>query len=161
MSYSTLSNGSHVTSAVAAVIEDAAGRVLLCRQAGGHQLWGLPGGRIREAESPVHAVIRDIREETGLEAEITELIGLYQLTGDGCGAATPDLFVHVFRGRLDGGGPALNAPGRISSLAWHAPDNLPAPLTATTRTAIADAGAGHTGVIRELERDAEPEVVDA
>jgi ADP-ribose pyrophosphatase YjhB (NUDIX family) len=44
MSYSTLSNGSKVTSAVAAVIEDAAGRVLLCRQAGGHRLWGLPGG---------------------------------------------------------------------------------------------------------------------
>ena len=36
-----------VTSAVAAIIEDAAGRVLLCQQAGGHQLWGLPGGRVR------------------------------------------------------------------------------------------------------------------
>jgi 8-oxo-dGTP diphosphatase len=161
MSYSTLSNGSKVTSAVAAVIEDAEGRVLLCRQAGGHQLWGLPGGRIRAEESPVHAVIRDIREETGLETEIVELIGMYQLTGDGCGTATPDLFVHVFRGRLDGGGPALNAPGRISSLAWHSPDDLPKPLTATTRIAIADATAGHTGVIREVERDAEPEVVDA
>lgn len=161
MSYSTLSNGSKVTSAVAAVIEDAEGRVLLCRQAGGHQLWGLPGGRVRAEESPVHAVIRDIREETGLETEIVELIGMYQLTGDGCGAAMPDLFVHVFRGRVDGGGPAVNAPGRISGLAWHAPDALPQPLTATTRTAIADAAAGRAGVIREVERDAEPEVVDA
>ncbi|WP_432976984.1 NUDIX hydrolase [Dactylosporangium sp. CA-233914] len=161
MSYSTLSNGSKVTSAVAAVIEDAAGRVLLCRQAGGHRLWGLPGGRIRAEESPVHAAIRDIREETGLEAEIVELIGMYQLTGDGCGSATPDLFVHVFRGRLDGGGPSLNAPGRISKLAWHSPDTLPAPLTATTRTAIADAACGRTGVIREVERDAEPEIIDA
>jgi 8-oxo-dGTP diphosphatase len=154
MSYSTLSNGSKVTSAVAAVIEDAAGRVLLCRQAGGHRLWGLPGGKIRAEESPVHAV-------TGLETEIVELVGMYQLTGDACGAATPDLFVHVFRGRLDGGGPSLNAPGRISGLAWYDPEALPEPLTATTRTAIADAAAGHTGVIRELQRDAEPEVVEA
>ncbi|MGI5237247.1 NUDIX hydrolase [Dactylosporangium sp. CA-139066] len=161
MSYSTLSNGSKVTSAVAAVIEDAAGRVLLCRQAGGHQLWGLPGGKIRADESPVHAVIRDIREETGLETEVVELIGMYQLTGDGCGTATPDLFVHVFRGRLDGGGPSLNAPGRISGLSWHDLDALPEPLTATTRTAIADAAAARTGVIRELQRDAEPEVVEA
>jgi 8-oxo-dGTP diphosphatase len=160
MSYSTLSNGSQVTSAVAAVIEDAAGRVLLCRQAGGHRLWGLPGGKIRAAESPVHAVIRDIREETGLETEIIELVGMYQLTGDGCGTALPDLFVHVFRGRLDGG-PALNAPGKISGLAWYSPDALPEPLTATTRTAIADATAGNTGVIREVQRDAEPEVVEA
>jgi ADP-ribose pyrophosphatase YjhB (NUDIX family) len=161
MSYSTLSNGSKVTSAVAAVIEDAAGRVLLCRQAGGHQLWGLPGGRIRAEESPVHAAIRDIREETGLETEIVDLIGMYQLTGDGCGAATPDLFVHVFRGRLDGGGPALNAPGRISGLAWHTTDSLPEPLTATTRIAIADATAGRCGVIRQVQRDAEPDVIDA
>jgi ADP-ribose pyrophosphatase YjhB (NUDIX family) len=114
-----------VTSAVAAIIEDAAGRVLLCQQAGGHQLWGLPGGRVRVAESPVHAAVRDIFEETGLEAEIVELVGMYEVTGDGCGEAVPDLFVHVFRGRLGAGGPALNAPGRISRLAWHDPASLP------------------------------------
>ncbi|MER7003524.1 NUDIX hydrolase [Dactylosporangium sp. NPDC000555] len=161
MSYSALSNGSKVTSAVAAVVEDAAGHVLLCRRAGGHELWALPGGKVRAAESPVHAIIRDIREETGLETEIDELIGVYQLTGDGCGTAVPDLFVHVFRGRLEGGGPALNAPGRISRLAWHSPGALPEPLTVTTRAAIADAAAGRSGVIREVERDTEPEVVEA
>lgn len=150
----------HVTSAVAAIIEDAAGRVLLCQQAGGHQLWGLPGGKIRASESPVHAAIRDIREETGMETEIVELVGMYQVTGDGCGTGLPDLFVHVFRGRLDGGGPALNAPGRISRLSWHDPEALPQPLTVTTRTAIADAAAGRTGVIRQIQRDVEPEVRD-
>jgi 8-oxo-dGTP diphosphatase len=152
-----------VTSAVAAIIEDAAGRVLLCQQAGGHQLWGLPGGKVRAAESPVHAAVRDIFEETGLEAQIVELVGMYEVTGDGCGEAMPDLFVHVFRGRLDGGGPALNAPGRISRLAWHDPSSLPEPLTATTRTAIADAAAGRTGVIRQIQRDVqrETESVDA
>lgn len=147
-----------VTSAVAAIIEDAAGRVLLCQQAGGHQLWGLPGGRVRAGESPVHAAVRDIFEETGLEAEILEVVGLYEVTGDGCGEAVPDLFVHVFKGRLEAGGPALNAPGRISRLAWHDPVSLPEPLTATTRTAIADAGAGRSGVIRRIERDVLREV---
>ena len=151
-----------VTSAVAAIIEDAAGRVLLCQQAGGHQLWGLPGGRVRAAESPVHAAVRDIFEETGLQAEMVELVGMYEVTGDGCGEAVPDLFVHVFRGRLEGrlegGGPALNAPGRISRLAWHDPASLPEPLTATARTAIADAGAGHSGVIRQIKRDVLREV---
>jgi ADP-ribose pyrophosphatase YjhB (NUDIX family) len=147
-----------VTSAVAAIIEDAAGRVLLCQQAGGHQLWGLPGGGVRAAESPVHAAVRDIFSETGLEAEILELVGMYEVTGDGCGEAVPDLFVHVFRGRLQGGGPALNAPGRISRLAWHDPAALPEPLTATTRIAIADAGAGHRGVIRQVKRDVLREV---
>jgi ADP-ribose pyrophosphatase YjhB (NUDIX family) len=150
-----------VTSAVAALITDAAGRVLLCQQSQGHRLWGLPGGRIRHAESPVHAVIRDIREETGIETEIHDLVGLYQLTGDGCGENLPDVLVYVFRGRLQDGEAAVNAPARICRLAWHDPDELPHPLTATTRTAIQDATLGRSGVLREVLRDHEPEVPDA
>jgi 8-oxo-dGTP diphosphatase len=161
MSYSDLGNGVGVMSAVAAVIEDSAGRVLLRQQSGGHRLWGLPGGKIRSAESPIHAAIRDIREETGTEIDIVDVVGMYQLTGDGCGEGVPDLLVYVFRGRLEIGEPALNAPGRIRRLAWHDPDALPHPLTATTRIAIADATAGRSGVLREVQRDTEPEVPEA
>jgi ADP-ribose pyrophosphatase YjhB (NUDIX family) len=150
-----------LTSAVAAVVRDAAGRVLLCQQSQGHRLWGLPGGRIRNGESPVHAVIRDIREETGVDIEIIDLVGLYQLTGDGCGTDLPDVMVHVFRGQLEIGDVAVNAPGRICRLAWHDPESLPEPMTATARAATLDAIAGHSGAVRTVERDAEPEVPDA
>jgi 8-oxo-dGTP diphosphatase len=150
-----------LTSAVAAVITDSAGRVLLCQQSQGHRLWGLPGGRIRQAESPMHAAVRDIREETGLETGIVDLVGIYQLTGDTCGEHMPDVLMHVFRGTIDGGEPIINSPGRICRLSWHEPDDLPAPTTATTRTAIADAVADYSGVLREVHRDAEPEIPDA
>jgi len=139
-------------SAVAALIQDSAGRILLCQQSGGHHLWGLPGGKIRSGESPVHAAVRDIREETGTETEILDVVGIYEVTGDGCGNATPDLVVFVFRGSVTGE-VSLNAPGRIGRLGWHEPDALPAPLTATTRAALADAGSGLSGVLRRLERD--------
>lgn len=148
-------------SAVSAVIEDSAGRVLLCQQSQGHRLWGLPGGKVRAGESPIAAAIRDIREETGIESEIVDLVGLYHLTGDACGEDVPDLVVHVFRAKLTGGEAAVNAPGRIRRLTWCAPDALPQPLTATTRTAIADAVAGRSGVLRAVQRDAEPEVPEA
>ena len=161
MSYSDKANGASVMSAVAAVIEDSAGRVLLCQQHGGHRLWGLPGGKIRAAESPIHAAVRDIREETGTETEILDVVGMYQLTGDGCGEGMPDLLVYVFRGRLEIGECAVNAPGRIRRLAWCDPSDLPQPLTATTRMAIADALAGRSGMLRTVQRDAEPEVPDA
>src|SRR5512142_489240 len=151
----------HICSAVSAVIEDSAGRVLLCQQSQGHRLWGLPGGRVRSGESPVAAVIRDIREETGAECEIVDLVGLYHLTGDGCGEGVPDLMVHVFRARLTGGEAAVNAPGKIRRLTWSEPAALPQPLTATTRTAIADAIAGRAGILRDVERDAEPDVPEA
>src|SRR3954468_2061890 len=78
------------TSVVAAVISDDAGRLLLCQLRLGHELWSLPGGKIRNGESPVHAVIRDVREETGTEIEITNIVGMYCLTGSGCGESLPD-----------------------------------------------------------------------
>lgn len=149
---------SYVTSAVGAVVTDPAGRVLLCQQSQGHRLWGLPGGKIRPGESPIHAAVRDIREETGMETEIVDLVGLYQLTGDTCGENLPDVLMHVFRGRAASGEATVNAPGRICRLSWHDPDDLPAPTTATTRTAIADAVAARAGVVRMVHRDAEPEL---
>lgn len=149
-----------VTSAVGAVITDDAGRVLLCQQRHGHRLWGLPGGRIRPGESPIHAAIRDIREETGTETEMVNLVGLYQLTGDGCGDDLPDVLTHVFRGRLIAPEVAVNSP-RIGRLAWFDPDALPQPLTATTRIALADAVADRSGVLRIVQRDTEPELPDA
>lgn len=152
---------SSVTSAVGAVVTDPAGRVLLCQQSQGHHLWGLPGGRIRTGESPIHAAIRDIREETGMETEIVDLVGIYQLTGDTCGEDLPDVLMHVFRGRCDGGEATLNAPGRICRLSWHDPADLPNPMTATTREAIADAAAARSGVLRVVQRNAEPELPDA
>lgn len=163
MSYSTLSNGSKVTSAVAAVIEDAAGRVLLCRQAGGHQLWVLPGGKIRAEESPVHAIIRDIREETGLEISVVDLVGIYRLTGaagNGSGDL-PDVLVHVFRAQVAGGEALVNAPGRICRCGWYAPDEIPEPLTATTRRAVRDAATGRSGVLADVHRGVEPLFADA
>jgi ADP-ribose pyrophosphatase YjhB (NUDIX family) len=152
---------SSLTSAVAAVVTDAAGRVLLCQQSQGHRLWGLPGGKIRLGESPIHAAMRDIFEETGMQIETVDLVGLYQLTGAGAGDDLPDVLVHVFRARALGGEATVNAPGRICRLSWQDPDALPRPMTATTRSAITDAVAGHSGVLRHVLRDAEPEIPDA
>jgi 8-oxo-dGTP diphosphatase len=154
---------SFLTSAVAAIIVDPAGNVLLCQQSQGHRLWGLPGGKIRPGESPVHAAIRDIREETGAEIGIVDLVGIYTLTGPaGTGADDlPDVLVHVFRGEVTGGDVAVNAPGRICRLAWHAVAALPEPLTATSRAAIADALAGRSGVLHEVMRSPEPVSPDA
>ena len=121
-----------LTSAVAAVIVDPAGRVLLCQQSQGHRLWGLPGGKIRNGESPVHAVIRDVREETGAEIEILDLVGIYHLTNNGDGGPDlPDVLVHAFRGQVASGDVAVNSPGRICRLAWHDSAALPGPMTAT------------------------------
>jgi ADP-ribose pyrophosphatase YjhB (NUDIX family) len=106
-------------------------------------------------------VVRDVREETGMETEIVDLVGIYQLTGDTCGEDLPDVLMHVFRARVAAGEATVNAPGRICRLSWHDPDDLPKPTTATTREAIADAVATRSGVLRVVHRDAEPEIPEA
>jgi len=151
---------SSIESAVAAVIQDPAGRVLMCQQSQGHRMWGLPGGAIRNGEGPLHAAVRDVRQETGTDVEIVDLLGMYQLTGDGCGEDLPDVLVYVFRANLNGEA-TLNAPGRIRRLAWIDPGDLPRPVTATAVTALADLAAGRSGVLRTVERNAEPEVPEA
>ena len=54
---------------VGAVIKDETGRLLLIRR--GHEpgagLWSIPGGRIEPGESDLAALVREVREETGLD----------------------------------------------------------------------------------------------
>ncbi|GAA1021928.1 NUDIX hydrolase [Acrocarpospora pleiomorpha] len=62
---------------VGAVIRDADGRLLLVKRGRppGEGLWSLPGGRVEAGESDFEAVVREIREETGLEVVPGELAG--------------------------------------------------------------------------------------
>jgi 8-oxo-dGTP diphosphatase len=56
--------------------------ILLVRQAAGHSLagqWTVPWGRVDAGESPMAAVIREIREEAGVEAVVEALLGVQEL----------------------------------------------------------------------------------
>jgi ADP-ribose pyrophosphatase YjhB (NUDIX family) len=65
---------------VGAVILDADGRLLLVRRGRppGEGLWSLPGGRVEAGESDAEAVVREIREETGLDVVPGALAGTVQ-----------------------------------------------------------------------------------
>lgn len=57
-------------------IFDENNRILLCHRLD-YDLWNLPGGTMEAGESPWECVIREVREETGLEVEIVRLAGIY------------------------------------------------------------------------------------
>jgi ADP-ribose pyrophosphatase YjhB (NUDIX family) len=63
-----------LTPGVAAVIHNSEGRLLLQEKAGG--TWSLPAGAIEPGESPSDAVRREVREETGLIVEPSEILGV-------------------------------------------------------------------------------------
>jgi len=62
---------------VLAWIQDAYGNVLLIHQTSGKQLWSLPGGKVRSAESLKEALRRELKEEIGLTVMSAKVIDLF------------------------------------------------------------------------------------
>jgi 8-oxo-dGTP diphosphatase len=68
---------------VTAIVEFPDGRILLVRRGTvvykGY--WALPGGRVDFGENAEQAIVREVKEETGLDVDIVERIGEYRETG--------------------------------------------------------------------------------
>jgi ADP-ribose pyrophosphatase YjhB (NUDIX family) len=62
--------------ATSAVVTDDNGHILLQRRADSGN-WALPGGGMDMTESLTDSVIREVKEETGFDVEVTGLVGTY------------------------------------------------------------------------------------
>ena len=121
-----------------------ADRILLIQRED-FRVWELPGGDVDAGESLAQAAIREAREETGLEIELTRLVGMYSLVG-----ARHTLVTAVFAARTTGP-VATPDPREISDIGWFSPDALPDDLIWWHRRRIADAFAGVTGAVWRQE----------
>lgn len=68
--------GALMVACVAVVFDADRERILLTRRSDNGR-WCLPGGRMEPGESAAEACARELREETGIEASIGRLIGIY------------------------------------------------------------------------------------
>lgn len=102
------------------------GRVLLARRA--HPpfegFWDIPGGFLDEGEDPLDGLRRELREETGLEVEPQQFLGIWmdRYGGDSTAEATLNLY---WTARVVGGDAA--PADDVSELRWFNRDELPAP----------------------------------
>lgn len=62
--------------AASAVVTDEQGRILLQRRRD-NNLWAFPGGGMDLTDSLPGTAVREVKEETGLEVEITGIVGTY------------------------------------------------------------------------------------
>ena len=58
------------------IIKNEENRVLLCLR-NDYNIWNLPGGGLEKGETPWQGIIREVKEETGLNIEVIKLIGVY------------------------------------------------------------------------------------
>jgi 8-oxo-dGTP diphosphatase len=86
---------------VGAIITDRSGRLLLIRRRNepGAGLWSLPGGRVEPGETDQQAVVREVREETGLVVTCGALAGTVERPG----LAGSVLDIRDYRAAVTGG----------------------------------------------------------
>ena len=109
---------------VSAVCLDREGRVLLTRRGVEPRVgaWDLPGGFVDEREHPLEALRRELREETGLEVEPLDFLGIWmdRYGGESTAQTTLNLF---WTARVVGGEAA--PADDVAELAWLRPNELP------------------------------------
>jgi len=109
---------------VGALVVDGEDRLLLVRRARDpyRGTWDVPGGFLDEAEHPLDALRRELREETGLDVEPEEFAGVW-LDRYGTGADAATTLNLYWTARVTGGDAV--AGDDAAELGWFPRDALP------------------------------------
>lgn len=107
-----------------AICVDERGHVLLVRRANDpfRGRWDLPGGFLEEGEHPLDCLRRELKEETGLDVQPLDFIGVWmdRYPSGGTVRATLNLY---WTARVVGGEP--QAADDVTELRWFSADELP------------------------------------
>lgn len=111
--------------AVATIIRDETGKLLMIQRSD-NDLWALPGGAQDIGETTRQAAIRETKEETGYDVEITGISGIYSdprhviAYDDG---EVRQEFSIAFRGRVFGGDARSSSESK--RVVWVSPEDVP------------------------------------
>lgn len=94
-----MSTPKHIISAATIVLNDQ-GEILLIK--GPRRGWEMPGGQVEEGESLKDAAIRETKEESGIDIEITKFCGVFQ-------NVESSICNTLFRGKAIGGTPTTSS----------------------------------------------------
>ncbi|MBN2549001.1 MAG: NUDIX domain-containing protein [Anaerolineales bacterium] len=109
------------------------GKILLTQRED-FEVWCLPGGGIDPGESAAQAAVREAWEETGLQVELTRLVGAYSRPRSGQWGG----HIFLFAARPLSGKPSPQA-GEVIGIDFFSPTDLPTPLVPWMPRRITDA----------------------
>lgn len=78
-------------------------------------LWSLPGGRVEKGEYIADAIKREVKEETGLDVDVRDLVGIFEVTGE---AEWNPHYVILDYAAVPIGGTEPRAAGDASDARW-------------------------------------------
>jgi ADP-ribose pyrophosphatase YjhB (NUDIX family) len=108
---------------VAGAVVEKDGKIILVQETKppARGLWNTPAGHIEKGESPFEAAKKEVKEETGLDIEITGLVGVYV----GKSLLHPNRIVAkiTFRGSVVGGSIKFNKD-EILNVKWFTPSEI-------------------------------------
>jgi 8-oxo-dGTP pyrophosphatase MutT (NUDIX family) len=135
--------------AASVVVVDDRGRILLQRRVD-NGMWALPGGGMHIGESLPDCAVRETREETGYEIELTGIVGTYTSPrhvfayDDG---EVRQEFSICFLARPVGG--SLAVSGESTDVRWFEPGEVDGlPMVASIRKRVEDWRAGVLPALR-------------
>ncbi|MEU0502699.1 NUDIX domain-containing protein [Nocardia sp. NPDC005998] len=110
--------------AVSAVVRDSQGRILMIHRTDNDR-YSIPGGGLEAGETITQALIREVKEETGIDVRVTDLIGIF---------SNPDHVIAYDDGEVrqefsicfhaDPIGGHLRTSSESKEVRWVAPNNI-------------------------------------
>lgn len=130
------------------------GKILLTQRED-FETWILPSGGVEDGESIAQAAIRETKEESGLDVELTRLVGVYSRLSN----MSPGYMVLFAAKPISG--EIKCQEGETIDVKWFAFDEIPTPLSAGHKRRIEDAISGITGVtvLQEFKLPSMPEKI--
>lgn len=90
-------------------------RILMVHNTGSRNTWTLPGGTVEQGETLQEALIREVKEEAGVEIEVLDVAAINELRAP---ESSKHYLLITFYAKIIGGQLGTNVPEEVAEVEW-------------------------------------------